>query len=139
MRQKVSALDGLVHSETGALVHGASVDQPDFSLADIPDSKLSGYLLSNTHPAGRPKAEFLIAAGFSAARPDDLANALREHATKRPVDTVTVTRFGTKYVIEGPVQTPNCGQVSLRSVWFLEKGQTRVRFVTAYPVQGHGS
>lgn len=41
---------------------------------------------------------------------------------------------GTKYVIEGTLETPVGGLVWVRTVWIIEADQDRPRFVRAYPV-----
>ena len=82
---------------------------------------------------------FFVAVGFSAQNPQDLADALRGYALQAPSVGVAVTHFGTKFAIDGPMRTPLGSDSAVRSVWFLETGQTSVRFVTAYPLRGHGS
>jgi hypothetical protein len=46
------------------------------------------------------------------------------------------TSFGIKYVIEGPLTTPDGRAPIVRSVWFVETGRDRPRFITAYPLIG---
>jgi hypothetical protein len=46
---------------------------PDRERAFIPSAKLSNYLLSLSHPAGRSKARFLLAAGYHPENPEILA------------------------------------------------------------------
>lgn len=41
---------------------------------------------------------------------------------------------GVKYVIDGLLQTPDGETVKVRTIWIIDKGQTRPRFVTTYPV-----
>ncbi|MFA5822749.1 MAG: DUF6883 domain-containing protein [Thermodesulfovibrionales bacterium] len=40
---------------------------------------------------------------------------------------------GVKYIIDGLLTTPIGGSVKMRTVWIIDKGQERPRFVTAYP------
>jgi len=42
--------------------------------------------------------------------------------------------YGTKYVVDGQLETPEKGLVLIRTVWILEEGETYPRFVTAYPL-----
>jgi hypothetical protein len=42
--------------------------------------------------------------------------------------------YGTKYVIDGMIETPDNIAVQVRTVWIIEEGEDRPRFVTAYPV-----
>jgi len=41
---------------------------------------------------------------------------------------------GTKCIIEGFIGTPSGNQVQIRTVWIIETGEARPRFVTAYPL-----
>jgi hypothetical protein len=53
---------------------------PNASRAVVPEAKITRYLLSETHPAGRSKARFFTAHGFSPAQWEVLATALPDHA-----------------------------------------------------------
>jgi hypothetical protein len=44
-------------------------------------------------------------------------------------------QFGTRYIIEGAIQTPDSRAPQVRSVWFIETGEQQPRFVTAYPLR----
>ena len=46
------------------------------------------------------------------------------------------TPFGQKFVVEGPLGTPDSRDPAVRAVWFIETGESQPRFVTAYPVAG---
>jgi len=41
---------------------------------------------------------------------------------------------GVKYIIDGLLQTQAGGSIKMRTVWIIDKGHERARFVTAYPV-----
>ncbi|MBM4124513.1 MAG: hypothetical protein FJ246_06125 [Nitrospira sp.] len=101
--------------------------------AYIPPAKLEEYLLSETHSVGRLKARFLHAAGFDLKNPNWVKHRLIEIAQSEDVMETKSTPHGTKYVVEGSLQTPAGRLVQLRTVWIIETGQTSPRFVTAYP------
>jgi hypothetical protein len=103
--------------------------------AIVAERKIRGYLLSSTHPAGRHKAAWLMAFGFGPAQWSRLVEALRRHAVAHEVVAVERTPFGTRYVLEGPLVTPDRRNPLARSVWFVEDGTDRPRFVTLYPVR----
>jgi hypothetical protein len=109
---------------------------PNRENAYIPSSKLLDYLLSKTHPVGRSKAVFFRALGFYEANVDELEHGLLAIAQSEDVKEVVTTTHGTKYVIDGPLQTPDGRLVQVRTVWIIDKGQDRPRFVTAYPASG---
>lgn len=74
------------------------------------------YLLNASHPGGGAKAHFLEALGFSAQNWPLLRDAIVAHASANDVTRSLRSHFGTKYEIDGPLQTP---KVVLRSsVWY---------------------
>ena len=42
--------------------------------------------------------------------------------------------YGKKYVVDGEIDTPSERHITVRTVWIIEKGQKRPRFITIYPV-----
>jgi hypothetical protein len=108
---------------------------PHADRLEIPQAKVVQYLLSSTHRAGRGKAGFFSACGFQVSTWDVLAQALRQHARDNGVTLSEDTPFGVRYVIEGPLVTPNGRQLQVRTVWFIDKDGQTPRFVTAYPLK----
>ncbi len=108
---------------------------PPHETALIAESKIVDYLLSAVHPTGRGKAAFFRRHGFDPERWEDLADALRRHATENDVIQVIETPYGAKYTIDGPLATPGGVRPDVRSIWFVEKGEEALRFVTAYPLE----
>jgi hypothetical protein len=109
---------------------------PNLDNALVPKEKLTGYLLSRTHRDGRHKAAFLFAHGFTEDSWADLAEALLKHARDHEVAKEEPSPFGRRFVVEGTMDTPDGRRPNLRSVWFVETGETAPRFVTAYPLPG---
>jgi hypothetical protein len=107
---------------------------PNREHAYIPPSKLQGYLLSETHPIGKAKAGFFHAVGFTKSSADQLERALRIIAYSKDVREVIESPYGTKYILEGEVETPTGRIVQVRTVWIIDAGQDHPRFVTAYPL-----
>jgi hypothetical protein len=83
--------------------------------AFVEEPKL-GYLLRVEEKGG-----FFEAIGFSVRDPDALRRSLLEHAREGTVVHTLGTPFGVKRDPE------------TRSVWILEHGSDRPRFLTAYP------
>lgn len=108
---------------------------PNLEQAEIPQEKITGYLLSTTHRDGRHKASFFLHYGFSAENWETLADALRRHASENEVCKTEPTAFGTRYVAEGPLQAPDSRTPIVRVVWFVERRKTVPRLVTAYPLK----
>lgn len=109
---------------------------PNVDDAIIDEAKMTNYLLSVEHPAGRAKARFFHHFGFGLEAWEMLRTALLEHARNHAIASREATPYGMKYVIEGPLVTPGGRNPMVRAVWFVESGQEYPRFVTAYPMEG---
>jgi hypothetical protein len=112
---------------------------PNHEAATVSEEKIIGYLLSATHRDGRHKAAFFLRFGFTAGNWQTLAASLLKHAAEHEVSKAESTPFGTRYVVEGTIETPLGRTPRIRSVWFLESDQDAPRFVTAYPLEGAGN
>ncbi len=106
---------------------------PNCEMAFVEPRKITGYLLSDTHPVGRSKAVFFRLFGFRADRPELLVAALLEHAATAVVTAIIGSPFGVKYEISGPLGTPDGRSVAMKAIWIVEVGGSEPRFVTAYP------
>ncbi len=87
--------------------------------AEVPEAKVSDYLLSLTHPDGGGKAGFFTQFGFSSAAWEDLAQALLRHATEHEIAKTEDLPYGLRYVVEGVLRTPDARRsLSLvRGIW----------------------
>jgi hypothetical protein len=101
--------------------------------AYIPRSKLIEYLLSHTHAIGKSKAKFFRALGFDEANVAVLDKGLLAIAQTEAVAEVVRSPYGTKYVVNGFLEAPGGALVRVQTVWIIDIGDTRPRFVTAYP------
>ena len=109
---------------------------PNIDGALVPEPKISGYLLADDHPAGRSKAQFFSRLGFRKDQPTVLIRALLQHAASNEVSSVSQTRFGAKYLIDGRISGPTGTAVLIKRVWFIEDGERSPRFITSYPLRG---
>jgi len=112
------------------------VNLPNYAQAVVPERKITEYLLSLTHRDGRSKATFFMSFGFTIDDWEELAAALLRHAAEHEVIVVEDTPFGTSYVVEGSLTTPDSRSPQVRVVWFIETGESIPRLVTAYPLKG---
>jgi hypothetical protein len=103
--------------------------------AEIREAKIAKYLLSTTHRAGKSKAVFFMEFGFEPQRWEELDRALRQHATENEVAREERTRFGTRYVIDGPLQAPDGRMLNVRTAWFIDNEGDAPRFITAHPLR----
>ena len=106
---------------------------PNREHAYIPSPKLLGYLLSETHSVGKAKAKFWRAVGFDRTNVAMLEQGLIAIAHAEEVKEIIPSPHGVKYLLEGSLQTPIGRVVQVRTVWIIDTGQDRPRFVTAYP------
>ena len=63
-----------------------------------------------------------------------MANALLNHAADHELAKIESSPFGTRYVVEGRVFTPDGRNPEVRSVWFISTGDNIPRLVSAYPL-----
>lgn len=110
------------------------MELPNRENAYIPLSKLKDYLLSETHSVGKSKAKLLRSSGFNETNVTSLKEGLLAIAHSEQLIETDASPHGIKYIIEGELKTPTGGAIKMRTVWIIDKGQERPRFVTAYPV-----
>ena len=108
--------------------------QAEFAVVD--KRKITEYLLSFNHPSGRDKAVFFHSFGFHLQAWKELSAALVGHAKENKIWAKKKSSFGVKYMIDGPLQTPDGRNPSVLAIWFVETGENKPRFVTAYPLKG---
>jgi hypothetical protein len=89
---------------------------PNADKAYIPPRKLLDYLLSLSHPVGGSKARFFRSAGFDDTNVSTLEHGLLEIARSGEVMEVEQTTHGTKYAVEGVLQTPARGPKSIQTL-----------------------
>lgn len=107
---------------------------PNAKDAFIPKEKFLDYLLSETHPVGKSKAKFFRKIGFNETNVDKFEKALLSIAYTNDTEEVNETAYDVNYIIKGVIKNPNHNLVTIKTVWFIETGQAKPRFVTAIPV-----
>jgi len=111
-----------------------NMELPNKSHAYIFISKITDYLLSETHIVGRSKARFFRSFGFDETNVSQFEQGLIHIAQTELVSEITETIYGKKYVIDGELETPNGNMIHLRTVWVIETGDDIPKLVTAYPL-----
>ncbi|WP_366865051.1 DUF6883 domain-containing protein [Bradyrhizobium sp.] len=106
---------------------------PDFDRVVVPEAKIVRYLLNANHPGGRAKARFLEGLGFSVQNWPLLRDAIVAHARANDITKSHRSLFGTKYEIDGPLETPQGRTPIVRVVWFVEPQENVPRLVTLVP------
>lgn len=106
---------------------------PNADKAIVDRDKIVQYLLSSSHPDGWAKAEFFSAFGFNSDNWQVLAKVLKEQGKKNSVTKVVVSEYGTRYTVDGVIETPSGRMPTIRTVWIVEKGRDIPRLITAHP------
>lgn len=96
--------------------------------------KIADYLLNAAHPDNGGKAAFLIALGFRRDEWETLAGAFRNLAVAAEVTESLESDHGTKYILDGAIETPSGKSPRVRTVWIVDRGRNCPRLVTAYPI-----
>ena len=109
---------------------------PHLENASVPEDKVVRYLLNTEHEGGGAgKAAFFLHFGFTIEHWDVLAAALLNHASACEVAGIQPKHpTHVNYSVEGALVTPDGRNPQVRTVWAVDTGSTRPRFVTAYPV-----
>src|SRR5208282_1145934 len=97
--------------------------------------KVLEYLLAENHPQGRHKAAFFRRFGFTREAWQVLAAALAQHSSEHAVRRIEDSPFGTRYVIDGTIETPSGRRTAIRTIWFIDVDGDSPRLVTAYPLE----
>jgi hypothetical protein len=98
----------------------------------VDEAKIVGYLLS--HSNGQGKAAFFLRFGFLPGAWAEMAEALKQLARSNPVVTAVDSPYGTRYSVDGELQTPSGRLPRVRTVWMLENDSDEFRLITAYPI-----
>lgn len=107
---------------------------PNGELAYVDRIKITGYLLSHSHPDGQGKAAFFTRFGFASDRWEELAAALRVVGTQNEVASEAASPYGVRYTVDGLLPCPDGRTPRVRTVWIVEVGTDAPRLVTAHPV-----
>jgi hypothetical protein len=88
--------------------------------AEVPRAKIVLYLVDPNHRSGKSKARFFAGHGYAAERWQELAEALRTHASENEVVKQETTPLGVRLVVEGPLtcetaRLPRFGRYGLLS------------------------
>jgi hypothetical protein len=99
--------------------------------AVVSTEKLTGYLLSRSHPIGRYKSPFFLGLGYAAENPDRLRADLIA-LLQKSAEPGEVTEFGQKFLSRGALTGPNGKVGRILAVWIILAGSSQFRLVTAY-------
>lgn len=107
---------------------------PNCSHVEVEERKVVDYLLSAEHPEGESKARFFLGWEFTRERWKILASALANQAKENEYSSSIQGRYGTKYVIVGPISAPNGTTPPIKTIWIVAGDEEYPRLITAYPL-----
>lgn len=107
---------------------------PDADHLRVDQEKITDYLLCTAHPDGQAKAEFFMRFGFHVNEWAVFAEAMRKHGRGHPVVKKVASTHGTRYAVDGLVESPDGRNPLIRTVWIQEPGASP-RLITAYPLE----
>ena len=108
---------------------------PNASESFVSIDKVTNYLLNRNHPEGGSKASFFESLGFSYANISVFIEALKDIPRREHVSNTIQNQFGTKYIIDGILKSPNSRNPQITTVWIIEHQSKIPKLVTAYPKQ----
>ena len=107
---------------------------PNAERATVPEAKITLYLLNPGHHAGGSKAAFFLRFGFTVELWQQFGWALRRHAMDNEVALSEETKYGMRFVVDGPLVAATGDVLNVRASWFINPGADVPRFVTAHPL-----
>lgn len=108
---------------------------PNSESAIVAREKIADYLLNSAHPDNGGKAAFFVSCGFRQENWQIMADAFLLLARTAEVAKSVETFHGSKYIVEGPLETPSGKLPTVRTVWIVDRGTSSPRLVSAYPGQ----
>ncbi len=108
---------------------------PNAPQARIERAKVLNYLLSTSHPDGRSKAAFFSRFGFEKEQWQSFVAALRDHGANNEITEMIVSNYGTRYSVDGIIETPDGRNPYVRTVWIIDTADNAPQLVTAYPLR----
>ncbi len=100
--------------------------------AVIQKEKIQDYLLSQSHPIGRFKAQFFRSLGYSSDT-WELIEAEIRGLLGNEAQEGGETEYGNKYEIRGEISGRTGRKEEIVTAWIVLKGEDFPRFITAYP------
>jgi len=107
---------------------------PDFFELHIEKEKITEYLLNIRHPDGMSKANFFMNFGFTKENWKLFSVNLIKMCYIYEIQDQENTNYGTKFIFEGKINTPDGRNPEIKTIWFVPKNDNIAKLVTAYPL-----
>ncbi len=106
---------------------------PKLFTIQIPDEKISDYLLSKVHKLGSLKAAYFNSYGFTLENRNEFVSAITDLINEFEIINQTENEYGMLYVVDGSIKSPSKKIITLRTIWIVEHHTIIARLVTVYP------
>ena len=83
---------------------------------------------------GGSKAAFFQRFGYAASQWEVLASDILRHAHENDIVAAELVTFGTRYVVDCLLTSPEGTRLHIRSAWFIDHDKQEPRFITAHPL-----
>lgn len=110
------------------------MELPNKENAYVDLEKIRDYLISEKHAVGKSKAKLFRSFGYNEGNVNLLIAGLVSIVKAEKIKEAIPTEYGVKYIIDGKLKTPDGRLLEIRTVWIINKGEEKPRFVTAYPL-----
>lgn len=100
----------------------------------IAQEKLVNYILSEAHPTGKFKAKIFRKIGFDKSKVNAFKKELKQIVVSEEIVEEIASEYGTKYIIDGQIKGFKEKTIKVRTIWIIERGEIKPRFITLYPV-----
>ncbi len=105
---------------------------PKSDLCTVDRDTVADYLLSASHPTGQIKAKFFASFGFERVDMDDVATSLLAMGKSAEVAGLALTKHGTKYFVDGALESPIGIKIYIRTEWIVDTGAETAVFSAVY-------
>ena len=128
---------GYENFDESHLAHDNTELLPNREYVDIPDAKISGYVLNKTHPVGKNKAiAFEKYLGYNVNNKDELLHEVYEGIKRYKCFKRAETKYGQPYEVTMVIKGANGKYARVKTGWIIDNGTNVPRLTTMYVDEG---
>jgi hypothetical protein len=128
---QVNQPEPLSMTEESRSIHSRAL--PNYERAEIPRSKIEGYVLNPAHDEGMHKARvFKSALGFDQSNWERLKQSILDELPYHEAKPAPTSQWGDAYVVDLPIEGPNGNTAKVLTVWLFKTGMDFPSLITVY-------
>jgi hypothetical protein len=121
-------------TEESKSIHSRAL--PNYERAEIPRSKIEGYVLNPVHEEGKEKARvFKSALGFDQLNWELFKQRILDELPYHEAKPSQTSKWGDSYIVVLPITGPNGNTVEVRTVWMVKAGTDFPSLITITPLK----